>query len=243
MVRTQELDNSIDETLWVEINAKDQSFLVCNTYRAQWTDPDYWNRLMCAIELATQFNENIVLVGDLNSNLFCVNNNNLVDIMNIFVFKNVIDKPIRATENSSTLLDPIILSDSLNSIYSDVINIPRNVSDHYVAVAYIDCPKGISTTIKREIWQYDKIDMDKFDKYINVIDWNDKKGNFDDVADMCNEFTKTFLEIARDCIPTKEIVRENDKPWFNNTLRKEIRIRDRIRKKVLKHNGESGITK
>jgi hypothetical protein len=27
MVRTQELDNSIDETLWVEINAKDQSFL------------------------------------------------------------------------------------------------------------------------------------------------------------------------------------------------------------------------
>jgi hypothetical protein len=156
MVRTQELDNSIDETFWVEINAKDQSFLVCNTYRAQWTDSDYWNRLMCAIELATQFNENIVLVGDLNSNLFCVSNNNLVDIMNIFVFKNVIDKPIRVTENSNTLLDPIILSDSLNSIYSDVINIPRNVSDHYVAVAYIDCPKGISTTIKREIWQYDK---------------------------------------------------------------------------------------
>jgi hypothetical protein len=69
MVITQELDNSIDETLWVEINAKDQSFLVCNTYRAQWTDPDYWNRLMCAIELATQFNETIVLVGDLKTNL------------------------------------------------------------------------------------------------------------------------------------------------------------------------------
>ena len=47
---------------------------------------------------------------------------------------------------------------------------------------------------------------------------------------MCNEFTKTFLEIARDCIPTKEIIiRENDQPWFNNTLkRKEIRNRDRI---------------
>ena len=50
---------------------------------------------------------------------------------------------------------------------------------------------------------------------------------------MCNEFTTTFLIIAKDCIPTKEIiVRENDKPWFNNTLRQEIRIRDRIRKKV-----------
>ena len=195
---------------------------------------------MYAIELATQFNENIVLVGDLNSKLFCVNNNNLVDIMNIFVFKNVIDKPTRVTENASTLLDPIILSDSLNSIYSDVINIPRNISDHDATVAYIDCSKGISTTFKREIWQYDKIYIEKFDKTINDIDWNDKIVNFDDVDDMCNEFTKTFLEIARDCIPTKEIIaRKNDKPWFNNTLRKEIRIR----KKVLKHNSESDITK
>jgi hypothetical protein len=80
-----------------------QSFLVCNTYWAQWTDSDYWNRLMYAIELATQFNENIVLIEDWNSNLCCVNNNNLVDIMNTFVFKNVIDKPTRVTENSSTL--------------------------------------------------------------------------------------------------------------------------------------------
>ena len=92
---------------------------------------------MYSIELATQFNENIVLVGDLNSNLFCVNNK-LVYIMNTFVFKNVIDKPTRVTENYSTLLDTIILSDCLNSIYSDVINIPRNISDHDAAVAYID---------------------------------------------------------------------------------------------------------
>jgi hypothetical protein len=62
---------------------------------------------------------------------------------------------------------PIILSDCLNSIYSDVINIPQNISDHDAAVAYIDCPKGNSTTFKREIWQYDKIDIEKFDKNIN----------------------------------------------------------------------------
>ena len=70
MVRKQELENSIDETLWVAINAKGQSFVVCNTYRAQWTDPEYWNRLMYAIKLATQFNENMVVVGDLNSTYF-----------------------------------------------------------------------------------------------------------------------------------------------------------------------------
>ena len=60
---------------------------------------------MYAIELAIELNEHIVLVGDLNSNLLCVNDNNLVDIMNTFVFKNVIDKQTRVTENYKTLLD------------------------------------------------------------------------------------------------------------------------------------------
>jgi hypothetical protein len=34
------------------------------------------------------------------------------------------------------------------------------------------------------LYRYDKIDIEKFDKNINDIDWNDKIGNFDDVDDM-----------------------------------------------------------
>ena len=39
------------------------------------------------------------------------------------------------------------------------------------------------------------------------------------------------------------MVRNSDKPWFNNALRKEIRIRDRIRKQVLKFGRDSDIIK
>ena len=40
-----------------------------------------------------------------------------------------------------------------------------------------------------------------------------------------------FTDIARQCIPTKTItVWDYDKPWFNNEIRKEIRLRDRLRK-------------
>ena len=47
---------------------------------------------------------------------------------------------------------------------------------------------------------------------------------------MCNIFTDTFLRVARECIPTKMVtVRNNDRPWFNSELRREIRKRDRIR--------------
>ena len=48
------------------------------------------------------------------------------------------------------------------------------------------------------------------------------------------KFTKAFLDISELCIPKREVTnRSNDKIWFNSILRKEIRKRDRLRKKYL----------
>ena len=94
------------------------------------TDNEYWSRLTHAIELAHQINENIVISGDLNSNLFNVNNNKLnnnklVDLMTTFNFRNVIVKPTRL----NYLLDPIIISDTMTPLYSDVFKIPSEISE------------------------------------------------------------------------------------------------------------------
>ena len=59
---------------------------------------------------------------------------------------------------------------------------------------------------------------------------------------MCEKFTNCFLKIAKECIPSKIVtIRNNDRPWFNNEIRKEIRIRDRLRKTVLKFRRERDI--
>ena len=61
---------------------------------------------------------------------------------------------------------------------------------------------------------------------------------------MVEEFTQLCLDIAKQCIPTKTItVRDYDKPWINSEIRKEIRLRDRLRKKVLKFGRESDTLK
>ena len=61
---------------------------------------------------------------------------------------------------------------------------------------------------------------------------------------MCEEFSKMFLKISSACIPSKTIlIREKDNPWFSNEIRKEIRIRDRIRKKLLESQNENNIIK
>jgi hypothetical protein len=41
-------------------------------------------------------------------------------MMRLFNFKNVIEKPTRVTNHSRTLLDPIIVSDTINYVFSDV---------------------------------------------------------------------------------------------------------------------------
>ena len=61
---------------------------------------------------------------------------------------------------------------------------------------------------------------------------------------MSKNFQKTFLQFSSACIPSKTIlIREKDKPWFSNEIRQEIRIRDRLRKKILKTQNENNIIK
>ena len=64
--------------------------------------------------------------------------------MNIFNLRNVIDKPTRVTNHCSTLLDPIIISDSVKYIYADVFEIPSDVSDHDATVIFLESSKSTS---------------------------------------------------------------------------------------------------
>jgi hypothetical protein len=50
---------------------------------------------------------------------------------------------------------------------------------------------------------------------------------------MSIKFTNKFIEFVKMYIPVKIItIRPNDKPWFNSSIRKAMRIRDRLHKQV-----------
>ena len=81
-------------------------------------------------ERALECNLNIVILGDLNEDQLRNNNTKLKQFMTLNTLRNVITDPTRATNNSSTLIDPIIFSDNFNEIHSGVIDTPGYVSDH-----------------------------------------------------------------------------------------------------------------
>ena len=130
--------------------------------------------------------------------------------MTLFNFKNVINNPTGITAHSSTLLDHIIISVSMSSIYSDVLNVSSELSDHDAAVSYIECPNCTTSSFKREPWLYDRIDKETFKQKLDQADWNVLLGSLNDVDEMCNTLTETFLQIARERIPTKFV---RDRPF------------------------------
>jgi hypothetical protein len=55
------------------------------------------------------------------------------------------------TQKKRALLDPIIVSDTINYVFSDVFKLPDNISDHNASVVILQCSKNISQSFKREI--------------------------------------------------------------------------------------------
>ena len=158
-------------------------FLLCSTYRPEWKDADYWTRLNHAIGMGHQINQNIILTGDLNSDLFSSRNNKLIDTMNLFNLTNVIEKPTRITEHSSTLLDPII-SDYVHYSYSDVLKVPSDFSDDDASIICIECPNFQTRSFQREIWLYERTDHDNLSSKLDTIDWNALLSDLEDVDEM-----------------------------------------------------------
>ena len=229
--------------IWVEIRARGHTFLLCNVYRPPGTDQTFWQRFRHAIELGYQVNQSVVILGDMNCDLLGPENNKLKETMNIYNLTNVIDKPTRVTDRSRTLLDPILISDTLSAPYSDVLSVPNTISDHDAAVAFLECPREGFRSFQREVWIYDRADTTKFTEKIENMNWDDLFLD-KNIDDMCNIFTSSVIDIAKECIPSKLVtIRGNDKPWFTSQLRKEIRIRDRLRKRVLKNKREADIAK
>jgi hypothetical protein len=77
----------------------------------------------------------------------------------------------------------------------------------------------------------------KFEKFNNLIrhfNWEDSLFTLvDDVNEMADFFTNKYLEMAKECIPTKVVnIQRTDKPWFHSEIRHHIRIRDRLHKKL-----------
>ena len=58
------------------------------------------------------------------------------------------------------------------------------------------------------------------------------------IDDVAKKFEEAFLGLVNECLPSKLVtIHTDDKPWYDFTIRKHSRLRDKLRKQALKsHN-------
>ena len=235
--RRADLESPNVETIWIEIKLKGMILMICAVYRPPNSNDSFWENFSYAIEQAHETSNNIIIAGDINVNMLSVNRHPLKDILIKFSLTNTITEPTRVGQTCNTLLDPIILSDSLSFTYSSVIDVLRSMSDHNACVTYVTVPVRNNKSFQREVWIYKKGDFDTFNRLISEYDWSNLFNNCVTVDEACEKFTSTFLSMAKQCIPSKLIsVRYNDKPWITSEVRKEIKIRNKLHKKLKENN-------
>ena len=240
--RRHDLESPIIETLWVEINFKEINVLICCLYRSDFiASPSVFiTELQNSIEIALDYTPHIIILGDININFSNLTNNQLRDCVSLFSLKNVINEPTRVTDNSATLIDPIIVSDVVETLDSGTLDVDGFISDQKATYISIQISTNLSNSYFREIWNYKTADFNSLNNLIQNFDWGTIINETFSVDQACENFTIFFFKFCDECIPRKKVlIRQNDKPWFSSELRYNIKLRDRLRKTYFKSKRHS----
>ena len=233
--RRDDLESPNIQTLWVEVKYKNKNILICNVYRPPSSPVSFWENFNICIEKALDVNSNLLIVGDINENQLLTANNKFNQIMIMNSLNSFITEPTRVTPYSSTLIDPIAISNDLEPINYGVIDIPSDISDHKSTYVHIKFPSNISATLKRTVWLYKRADYDKLNTLIANENWDFIE--LETINNATSNFTQKLLDLIKTCIPSKEVtIRKNDKPWYDNEVRKFSRKRDRMKATALRTN-------
>jgi len=114
--------NSV-HAIWVEVKFQTSSFLLCTVYRSPGTPVAFWERITISLERALECNSNIIIEGDLNQDLLLTTGNHLTNSLTINTLSNVINKPTRIKNTSSTLIGPILVSQHVRVLHSDTLDV------------------------------------------------------------------------------------------------------------------------
>ena len=153
--RKPELEVFCDESIWVEIKARNDSVLLGVFYSPRTSDANFLNGLNRNIEKALEISTNVIVLGDLNEDLLNPNVYGLKDVMILNSLVNVVSDPTRI----NALLDPIIINDDLTFLDAGTIKVPAHISDHSATFITLPFQYEPNSPYTRTVWLYNQADF------------------------------------------------------------------------------------
>ena len=224
------------EAVWIETKLNQETILIGSFYRPPNANVAYWDLIDNSIKLAMNTPHKIVILGDFNADCKYTIPGHLLRVMHLNSLHQVVTEPTRYTENSSTLLDLILTQNP--DIIEKVGVLPPVCSDHccpFIEIAN-NMTKGFK--FKRILYNYSKLDEEKYLNELSSVDWNDiiSTGQVDKAAEL---FTEKLTAAAKRCMPIKAVTEhDNDQPWITNEIKKLICKKNSVHNRAKQLNSE-----
>ena len=196
------------EAVWVEIRVKSRNILIGGFYRPPNSNTGYFELINESIDRAYNTNiVDIIILGDFNFNMSVNNKNKMTELLQEFNLKQLITEPTHFTENSSSLIDLILVRNNSNILSSGVIDpfIPDQTRYHCPIIVLLKFLRPSTKTFKRRIWNYKMADFDKYRVVLseyNLLGRLEQTNNIDENA---QHITEALLLAAESTIPNKTV--------------------------------------
>ena len=153
------------EAVWVETKLNQESLLIGSFYRPPDARVDYWKLISDSIAKANNTGLKFVILGDFNTDWLSSPSQHLIDILDIFQLTQLVNEPTRITDNTSTCIALVIVQSPF--LISHIEVLPEICSDHRVPCAYIKNCIPKDKPFKRTIYNYKKLDQNKFNNLLS----------------------------------------------------------------------------
>ena len=226
------------EAVWIEIVVKTKKILIGGFYRAPNSNADYFTLLDESIDRAHNTNiPDIVVTGDFNFNMHSNNNNKMKDLIQNYNLKQLIQEDTHFTENSSSLLDLILVRNSSNILTSGVVDsfIPDQIRFHCPILVILKFLHPSTKAFKRRVFNYGRANFDIFRAQLTSYELEENIANNNNINENVTYVMDTLNKASQNSIPSKVVtIRPNEHPWITCQIRNLIRKRKRTFRKYKK---------
>ena len=186
----------------------------------------------------------VILGGDFNAvniswgsnqvldHLTTVTSERLMEMANEYDLEQLVKEPTRIHGNTRNILDLVFTNN--NTIVNNVKIIP-GISDHDIVFFTVNLAPKKKHLAKRKIYIRKRTDQEKLNQQLGsfAAQFESSTTNMS-VDGKWKVFAETITSIMDDCIPHKLSKSRCNLPWFNISLRKQTRKKQRLYNKAKK---------
>lgn len=218
------------EYLFIKINLPSFSLAIGTFYRPPNTNiNNFLNDFDEFLSIVCPMVDEVICMGDFNVNLFNIGNP-IDSCFQSFNFTQLINEPTRITGTSSTLIDPIFVSN--NSIVNNFGTISMDgISDHKMVFCDIKT-KSFKMKPKNVVYRnFKNFDLNLFLADLHNLPWFNiiSENDIDIKIKLFNDFISYLFDIHA---PVKQVrVTKPRAPWLTSNLKLIMKERDRALQK------------